>query len=136
MKTVLSTLLCAFLLLSLSCKKKKKASDDSEETTIEIKSEAAEGSDAESSGSIADCDEFLDEYEEWMDDYLAMMEKYKDNTMAMVSSEEYREMGTKAMEWTNQAAQLALKCSSDPDYEERMDEIQKRADKKMEELGL
>ncbi len=136
MKTVLSTLLCAFLLLSVSCKKKKKSSEDSEEATIELKAESAEGSDSETSGSIADCDEFLDEYEEWMDDYLAMMEKYKDDTMAMVSSEEYREMGTKALEWTNQAAQLALKCSNDPDYEERMNEIQDKADKKMDELGL
>ena len=88
------------------------------------------------SDSSADCDDFLDEYEEWMDNYLEMMEKYKADPAAFVGTKEWNDMGAKAVEWTTKSGQLALDCATDSDYEDRMNAIQEKADKKMKELGL
>lgn len=135
MKTFFRLLLCICFLFAPSCKEKPKDAEKERDGDTEMSIETVDESTADSD-STTDCDEFLDEYEEWMDSYLEMMEKYKADPAAFVGTKEWTEMGTKALEWTTKSGQLALDCATDSDYEERMNAIQEKADKKMKELGL
>ncbi|MEM9000001.1 MAG: DUF6591 domain-containing protein [Bacteroidota bacterium] len=83
-----------------------------------------------------DCDEFIDQYEDWMDKYVAFFEKYKDNPMGAVTSKEYQEMAVEASSWSQQWMSLAISCSNNESYGQRFKKISSRAEKKMEELGF
>ena len=95
-----------------------------------------ESSDSKKSDDeINDCDDFLDKYEEWMDDYLALLDDYMENQMDAKMAIKYMELAGEALTWVTEWAAL-YDCVGDEKYEKRFDEIEKKAEKKLEEMGL
>ena len=136
MKRVLICLLClAFLSLAM-CKKKKKTDDEDTQITIEM----SEGEDMKVSFTenkkSGDCDDFLNDYENWMERYIELLGKYKENPVGLASSPEYTSMSMELMEWTSNWANLAVDCAKNKEYEKRFNKIQKKAEEQMEALGF
>ena len=134
-KTVLTIILLSAVLI-LSCKKKQKSEESEEQITIEMKSEESVKSSLVDEEKSGDCDDFIDDYEKWMDEYVALLGEYKENPMGLVASEKYTSMSMEMMNWSSKWSELAVDCASDPEYEERINKIQEKADKEMEALGL
>ncbi len=99
--------------------------DATEETTDSNKSD----------DQIKDCDDFLDRYEKWMDDYLAVLEKYMKNPLDAELVTKYMELSGEAVNWATQWGAL-IDCAGEEKYEKRFDEIEEKAEKKLEEMGL
>lgn len=124
------------LVLSSACKKKQKSEDSEETITIEMKSEEATKSDLVTEEKSGDCDDFIDDYEEWMEEYVSLLGKHKDNPAALVSSAEYTSMTTEMINWTSKWSELAVDCATNPDYEKRINKIQEKMEKEMEAMGF
>ena len=88
-----------------------------------------------SDDKIKDCDDFLDKYEEWMDDYMALLEKYMENPLDADMAMEFMELSGEAVTWATQWGAM-YDCAGDEEYEKRFDEIEEKAEKKLEEMGL
>lgn len=99
--------------------------DVTEETTDSTKSD----------DKIKDCDDFLDRYEKWMDDYLAVLEDYMKNPLDAELATKYMELAGEALNWATQWGVL-YDCAGQEEYEKRFDEIEEKAEKKLEEMGL
>ncbi len=127
--------LCALLCLN-SCKQKKENETSSETDAIPFSetetTENGEGGDEK----IKDCDDFIDQYEEWSEEYIAFMTKYKDNPVKAVTSPEYSEMMLKASSWSQEWLSISVSCAQNSSYQERVEEIADRMDQKIEELGF
>ena len=124
------------ILLGTSCKKKQKSEESEETITIEMSSEEASKNDLVTEEKSGNCDDFLDDYEEWMEEYVALLSKHKDNPAALVSSAEYTSMSTEMINWTSKWSELAMDCATDPEYEKRINKIQEKMEKEMEALGF
>ncbi len=99
--------------------------DVTEETTDTKKSD----------DKIKDCDDFLDRYEEWMDDYLAMLEDYMENPLDADMAMKFMELSGEALNWATEWGAM-MDCADDEEFEKRFDEIEKKAEEKLEEMGL
>ena len=134
MKTLIPILFCISLLLT-GCSGNRSSSDEEEKTESKswLSDDNLESTDLE---ATKDCDDFIDQYEEWMDAYLKFVEKYMKNPMDAALSEQYMKLANESIEWTNQWATKGVLCGSQEKYEKRFEEISERAEKKFEERGL
>ena len=82
------------------------------------------------------CDEFIDQYEEWTDDYLKLLDSYMKNPMDATLSQKFIEQGEKASFWMNQWNGKLISCASQDKYQKRFDEISAKVEKKLEEMGI
>ncbi len=138
MKNIVLLALSSIFLLGVSCKKKQKAAENSENDSEVMISDSKknESSDAVKFEKVKDCDDFINQYEEWSEEYVAFLTKYKDNPMKAVTSPEYAQMMQKASSWSQQWLSLSVSCAQNSSYEKRVTEISDRMDEKMEELGF
>ena len=87
----------------------------------EFDSESSSNSESnEMSSSSVDCDEFLEEYEEFMDEYIAIIKKMQKNPDDMSVMTDYTSMMTEATEWTEKTAD----CAADAQFASKFAEIQ------------
>lgn len=128
-------LLLVVLLISFSCKTKSSDEDKSNDTEITLSGNEA-SVDEDDTEEIKDCDDFIDQYEEWSEEYIAFMSKYKDNPMKAVTLPEYSEMMLKASSWSQEWLSISVSCAQNSSYSERVEEISDRMEKKIEELGF
>ena len=134
MKTKISLILCAFLLL-IACN--KKVSDTKNKTEVSTEENKVEKvSKQNSSETIKDCDDFLNTYEKWTGDLITLMAKYKDDPVTLATSPEYMDTMMKGMNFSKQWVTISTSCSTDDTYSKRMKEIQQRMEEKQKELGI
>ncbi len=136
MKKNATILLILLLSISVACKKKKKAAEEEDQITIEMNQEEDSKSEMGDSEVSGDCEDFVDAYEKWMDSYVDLLAKYKENPVSLATSPEYTAMSMEMMEWSSKWSELAIDCARYPEYEERFNKIQEKAEKEMEELGF
>lgn len=138
MKNIALLTLCSIFLLGVSCKKKQKGAENSEDDSEVMisSSEENESSDTVEFEKAKDCDDFIDQYEEWSEEYVAFLSKYKDDPMKAVTSPEYSQMMSKASSWSQQWLSLSVSCAQNSSYEKRVNEIMDRMDEKIKELGF
>lgn len=110
----------------------KEKVDEAKETLEEL--EKATGSEV-TSEEIKDCDDFLEKYEVWILDYIELLSEYTKNPTDVTLMQKYMKVAAEAATWYTQWATLAA-CSVDEEYQKKFDEISKKADEKMKELGL
>ncbi|UCG27153.1 MAG: hypothetical protein JSV24_09270, partial [Bacteroidales bacterium] len=82
---------------------------------------------------IADCDEFLDKYDEWMNDYVDFLEAYMSGSNDPELAQKYTEVAQEAAGWASQWSGLAA-CVMNETYQKRFEEIAAKAEEKMKEL--
>jgi hypothetical protein len=82
-----------------------------------------------------DCDEFLDNYEEWVDDYLVVVEAFIKDPTNIEISQEYADQVQTAGVWYTDWVKYAG-CAAQEKYEKRFEAIGEKVDAKMKELGL
>lgn len=103
-------------------------------TDKETKKGEVEAEETKDDGKIADCDDFLERYEEWMDDYIEVMEAvFGETEEAEGLQEKWDTMVQEAITWSQQWATL-VKCSMNEEYAKKFEEIADKAAKKMEEV--
>ncbi len=95
-----------------------------------------QSSDTEKFKTSKDCDEFLEQYEEWLDDYLVIMEKYMKNPMDTTLAQEFQKTGQEGANWLTQWNSKLIHCASIEKYQKRMDKITDKANKKLKEIGI
>ena len=135
MKTFISIIFCTALLFT-SCgsnQSTKEQNEKSVDSTEVFSNQSLESDDLE---EAKNCDEFIDQYEEWSDDYIELLEKYMKNPMDATLSQKFMEQAEKATFWMNQWSSKLIYCASYEKYQKRFDEITERADKKLKELGI
>lgn len=132
MKFSVSLFLCIGLLF-ISCADKKK--ETSEEATVTIEN-SDKSKDDNSPERIKDCDDFLDKYENWANSLMDLMEKHKDDPIALVTSPEYTKTMAESTSFMQDWQTISVSCASNPYYEKRMDEIQDNIKKRNDALGL
>ena len=132
MKTHITIILfCASILFSACSNNQSK--EDSDKNSTEL---SKEESNSKKAGEAKDCDEFIDQYEEWMDNYIKMIDKFMKNPMDATLSSEYMKLAQEGMTWMNQWNGKLYYCASQDKYQERFDEITEKAEKKLKELGI
>jgi len=82
------------------------------------------------------CDEFIDQYEEWMDNYVDLLDRWKKNPADAAISQEYMKVSQEAINWVSQWNSHLAQCASQEKYEKRFNEISERAEKKLEAMGF
>lgn len=81
------------------------------------------------------CDEFLDQYEEWNNESIKLLEAMIKNPMDMELTNKYMMLGSEAMEWTSNWSNF-YDCAAKEKYQKRFDEIAEKTEQKLKELGL
>lgn len=135
MKTFISIIFCAAILFT-SCSSNQSTEEQNEKS---VDSTAVLLDQPDESGNLEEaknCEEFIDQYEEWSNDYIELLEKYMKNPMDATLSKKFMEQTEKASFWMNQWNSKLVYCSSQEKYQKRFDEISERADKKLKELGI
>ncbi len=134
MKKFISILCFVLLAVIYSCgggstSGDKESSDEASEKVQSGKSSKEKGE------AIADCDDYLDQYEKWIILYIEALKEYKenphDNKTLMKFSEAMSEAPRWAEEWINLHA-----CAYNEKYQKRFEEIANKANKAMEELNF
>ena len=87
------------------------------------------------SKSIKDCDDFLEHYEEWIDEYLEIIDAYFKNPADETIATKYMALLQEGMGWSTKWITL-VDCADDEEYEKRFEEISKKVEDKMTEIGL
>lgn len=127
--------LMLMLMNSFSCKEKKgnpnSLADEGSPQKTAQQTNSTEGFE-----KIQDCDDFLEQYEDWTKEYARFMEKYKDNPGQAYGDQEFIKMLSSATTWTTEWATIVSSCAVNPFYEKRMKEITQNMDDKMKELGF
>jgi len=133
--TKILTIGLVVIVMAFSCKKdQKKESGQAEPTSME---QQEDGDTPLAFEKADDCEEFIEQYEEWTDEYMSFMEKYKDNPMGAVSSPEYSKMMTKAASWSQNWLSVSASCTVNSSaYQKRFEKISEKVEKKMKELGF
>ncbi len=131
MKTTLSIILVSVLLLT-SCGNSE-TKDGTAKESNELTEETLKGVDSK---KAKDCDEFIDQYEEWMDNYIEMVDKFMKNPMDASLLQKYSTLGQEYMNWMTQWNGKLAYCASKEKHSKRFDEITAKAEKKLEELGI
>lgn len=130
MKTI-HLLLISLLFVGVSCKKKKNNPlIKNSKKTEKVISNLTKGEE------IEDCEDFLEQYEDWAEDYARFMEKYKDNPGQAYGNQEFIKMLSSATTWTTEWATIVTSCAANPSYEKRMEKITEKMEEKMKELGF
>lgn len=132
MKTMITILFCSALLFS-SCGSNQSVEEQNEKSVDSTEKTSTQSLEMD---EAKNCDEFIDQYEEWSDDYIELLEKYMKNPMDASLSQEFMEQAEKAAFWMNQWNSKLVYCASKDEYQKRFDEITDRADKKLKELGI
>lgn len=127
----LNYFLVILVITLLSCSGNKAPKESQEESKIH--EEAIENSKLK---GAKDCDEFIDQYEEWMDNYIALIEKYMKNPMDATLMQEYMKVAEEGMNWVTQWNSKLSYCASKEKYQKRFDEISEKAEKKLKEMGI
>ena len=133
MKYLISLMIGSMIILSSCGNNPQSEQEKATEATEEAYEKAVDEADLK---EAKDCDEFIDQYEEWMDDYCVLLEDYMKNPMDASLMEKFQEMGLKANFWMTQWTGKLYQCASREKYQKRFDEISEKAEKKMKELGL
>jgi len=89
----------------------------------------------EKSGTINDCDDFLAHYEEWVDEYIEVIDSYFKNPADQTLSTRYLELMQEAMEWSTKWIAL-VECADDDEYKQRFEDLAKKIETKIQEIGL
>ncbi|MCD4833355.1 MAG: hypothetical protein K8R31_06135 [Bacteroidales bacterium] len=87
------------------------------------------------SDEIKDCDDFLANYEEWVDDYIKVLDDYLKNPGDETVATRFMELMQEAMEWSTKWVALA-DCADNEEYEQKFEEISKKIETKLKELGI
>lgn len=87
------------------------------------------------SKGIKDCDDFLEHYEEWIDEYLEIIDSYFKNPADETIATKYMALMQEGMEWSTKWVAL-VDCADDEKYEKRFEEISKKVENKLEDMGL
>jgi hypothetical protein len=134
MKTFMSIIFfTAMLLTSCGNSQSKEEKEESTNETDLILDQSAETSDLK---EAKNCDEFIDQYEEWMDNYIILIDKYLKNPMDATLSQDYMKQAQKGIVWMNQWNSKLTYCASKEKYQKRFDEISEKAEKKLKEMGI
>ncbi|MCK4466373.1 MAG: hypothetical protein KAU83_11745 [Bacteroidales bacterium] len=134
MKTFMSIIFfTAMLLTSCGISQSKEEKEESTNETDLILDQSAETSDLK---EAKNCDEFIDQYEEWMDNYIILIDKYLKNPMDATLSQDYMKQAQKGIVWMNQWNSKLTYCASKEKYQKRFDEISEKAEKKLKEMGI
>lgn len=131
--TSLPIVVCLAILFASCGNSQSKNEEKSDDVIEESINEAIESGDLK---EAQNCDEFIDQYEEWMDDYLVLLEKYMKNPMDATLSSEFMEQAQKGAFWMEQWSTKLVRCASKEKYQKRFEEISERAEKKLEEMGI
>ncbi len=123
----------AMLLTSCGNSQSKEEKEESTNETDLILDQSAETSDLK---EAKNCDEFIDQYEEWMDNYIILIDKYLKNPMDATLSQDYMKQAQKGIVWMNQWNSKLTYCASKEKYQKRFDEISEKAEKKLKEMGI
>lgn len=130
MKAFVSILFFTAMLFS-SC-----GTSQSKESKIETDLSTDQSEETSDFKEAKNCDEFIDQYEEWTDDYIKLLESYMKNPMDAALSQKFMEQGEKAAFWMNQWTSKLVSCASQDKYQKRFDEISEKVEKKLKEMGL
>lgn len=87
------------------------------------------------SDEIKDCDDFLANYEEWVDDYIKVLDDYLKNPGDETVATRFMELMQEAMEWSTKWVALA-DCADNEEYEQKFEEISKKIETRLKELGI
>lgn len=133
MKNYICIMLLGILGLTLqSCRDKDKSSSDE----AVVVADTGETKSGKKEVKNKDCEDFLDEYEQWMDEFVDLMRKYKDNPIGLVSDPAYTTTMSEGITWATDWMQKPTTCIGSSYYQKRFDAIQEKSKKKMKELGL
>ena len=134
MKTFISIIFCtAMLFTSCGNNQSKEEKEESTNETDLILDQSAETSDLK---KAKNCDEFIDQYEEWMDNYIILIDKYLKNPMDATLSQDYMKLAQEGIVWMNQWNSKLTYCASKEKYQKRFDEISEKAEKKLKKMGI
>ena len=131
MKTVLSIIFCTSLIFA-SCGTNQ-SNEKSVKDTDQSSDKSIESADLK---KAKDCDEFIDQYEQWMDDYIILIDKYMKNPMDAALMQEYMVVAEESINWMSQWSTNLSYCASIEKYQQRFDEISEKAEKKLKEMGI
>ena len=84
---------------------------------------------------MANCDQFLDQYEEWVDTYLEFLEDYSKNQLDPDVIQKYAEVSQEASEWYMKWGTMYA-CATREKYQKRFEKIADKIEKKMKEIGM
>lgn len=102
---------------------KKQSDNEDKETKVEQKQKkSAQGS----------CDEFLADYEKWVDEFVKLYKEAKANPTDMEVTQKMVDATNKMAEWSEKWTKL-YDCANNEKYVKRMEELQKRVEKEMNE---
>ena len=87
------------------------------------------------SDEINDCDDFLAHYEEWVDEYIKVLDDYLKNPGDETTALRFMELMQEAAEWSTKWIALS-KCVDNEEYEKEFEEITKKVENKLKELGI
>lgn len=87
------------------------------------------------SDEIKDCDDFLAHYEEWVDEYIKVLDDYLKNPGDETVATRFMELMQEAAEWSTKWIALA-ECVDNEEYEQEFEEISKKVEDKLKELGI
>lgn len=125
-------LVATFILVSCGGSKKD-VKEDAQNVLEEVIEDAEESSEF---AEAKNCDEFIDQYEEWMDNYIDLLDKYMKNPMDATLMEDYMKVAEEGTNWMTQWTTKLMPCAAKEKYQKRFDEISERADKKLAEMGI
>ena len=122
-----------FLLYACGGNSSKTEKEDSIEGSIENVEKSKKGEKEDE--KVANCDDFLKQYEEWVDEYLKLLDDYMKNPMDATLSEKYMKVAQEAGDWIQKWSNF-YSCAAKEKYQKRFDEISKKIEKKMKELDI
>ena len=124
MKRIFNLLVITIFLVIFSCGGNNSANTESKSETEE--SDVA---------AVKDCDDFLNQYEAWMDNYLELLDKFLNNPGDSELETQQIELMQEAIVWSEKWFAL-VECADDKKYQDRFKEIELKAEKKLEEIGM
>ena len=133
MKTFISIIISATMLFASCSSNQSNETENNTNTTEQSLDKPMETGDFE---EAENCDEFVDQYEEWTEEYLKLLDSYMKNPMDAKLAQKFMEHGQKASFWMNQWNSDLLSCASQEKYQERFDKITEKFEKKMEEFDI
>lgn len=87
------------------------------------------------SEGIKDCDDFLEHYEKWIDEYLEIIDSYFKDPSDETIANKYMALMAEGMEWSTKWVAL-VDCADSDEYEKRFEDISKKVEDKLKDLGL
>ena len=120
-------LLSVFFVLAACGSNKDKGSAENDEAT-----DTEETTSKDTKSGNSECDKFLDDYEKWADEVVELYKKAKENPMDMGNMQKIAESSQKMAEWSTKWGEL-VDCAQTEKYAKRMEEIQEKVNKAMEE---